>query len=71
MVFWLKSFDPNDGDGFMFSSNRNISKIMKKMESLPDPPGHSGSSFAITMRHLHFIAKHGMDEYKNNIEQNN
>jgi hypothetical protein len=34
------------------------------MESLPNPPGHSGGSFAITMRHLEYIAKNGMDKFK-------
>ena len=67
---WMKSFEPEANEGFMFSSNRNISKIMKKMESLPDPPGHSGSSFGMTMRHLEFIAKHGMDKYKIEITNN-
>ena len=67
---WLKSFEPEDNEGFMFSSNGNISRIVEKMESLPDPPGHSGSSFAITMRQLEFIAKHGMDKYKIEITNN-
>lgn len=61
---WLRNFNPKDTDGFMFTENPNINKIMAKMESLPDAPGHSGASFAITMRHLEFIAKHGIDEYK-------
>ena len=64
LMGWLKIFKPEDGDGFMWSKNPNIRKISEKMESLPDAPGHSGSSFAITMRHLEFIAKHGIDEYK-------
>jgi hypothetical protein len=64
LMGWLRNFNPKDTDGFMFTENPNINKIMAKMESLPDAPGHSGASFAITMRHLEFIAKHGIDEYK-------
>jgi len=37
------------------------------MEELPNSPGHSGSSFAFTMRHLQYIAKHGLDKYKREI----
>jgi hypothetical protein len=64
LLGWLKNFTPEDGNGFMWSKNPNIRKISDKMESLPDPPGHSGATFAITMRHLEYIAKHGIDEYK-------
>lgn len=61
---WMMSFQPEDNKGFMWSKHPNISMIMQKMESLPDAPGHSGSSFGLTMRHLEYIAKHGMDKYK-------
>lgn len=61
---WLKDFTPNDNEGFMWSGHPNIYQIMKKMDSLPNPPEHSGSSFAFTMRHLEYIAKNGMDSYK-------
>lgn len=61
---WLKTFTPEHDKGFMFSDNKNISKIITKMESLPDAPGHSGSSFGWTMRQLEFIAKQGLDKYK-------
>jgi hypothetical protein len=64
LLGWLRNFTPKDTDGFMFTQNPNIKKIIEKMESLPDAPGHSGSSFAVTMRHLEFIAKYGIDEYK-------
>ena len=37
------------------------------MEELPNSPGHSGASFACTMRHLQYIAKHGLDKYKRDI----
>jgi hypothetical protein len=61
---WLKDFEPSVSTGFMFSEHPNVIKIGNKMESLPDAPGHSGSSFGFTLRHLQYMAKHGMDEYK-------
>ena len=64
---WLKKFNPEEGDGFSWTNHPNIEKIGQKMESLPNPPGHSGCSFAITMRHLEFIAKEGLDKYKTAI----
>jgi hypothetical protein len=60
---WLKTFDPSD-EGFSWSKHPNISIIGQKMESLPDAPGHSGASFALTIRHLEYIAKNGMHKYK-------
>ena len=54
---WLKTFEPNANEGFSWSNHPNINRIIQKMESLPDAPGHSGCSFALTMRHLEYIAK--------------
>lgn len=64
LMGWLKNYTPDTNEGFMFSKSPNIRKISEKMESLPDAPGHSGPSFADTMRHLEYIAKYGLDEYK-------
>jgi len=61
---WLKTFEPSENTGFMFSSHPNVTQIGNKMHSLPDSPGHSGCSFAFTMRHLQYIAKNGMEKYK-------
>ena len=63
---FLSTFEPEEGKGFMFTQSDEINKIGKKMEELPNPPGHSGSSFGFTMRHLQFIAKNGIDKYKKN-----
>lgn len=64
---WMKEYTPEENKGFAWSNHPNINRITEKMESLPDPPGHSGSSFAITMRHLEYIAKNGLDEYKREV----
>lgn len=65
----LKTFDPENGS-FMFCNHPNVLLIGNKMEKLPNSPGHSGSSFSFTMKHLHFIAKNGIDEYKKEIIRN-
>jgi hypothetical protein len=64
LLSWLKGFTPEPDEGFSWSKDPNIYLIGRKMESLPDPPGHSGSSFSFTMRHLDYIAKNGLDQYK-------
>lgn len=61
---WLKDYTLGEGEGFMFNGHPNVTKIGNKMHELPDSPGHSGSSFAFTMRHLHYIAQNGLDQYK-------
>ena len=66
---WMKEFNPAPDEGFMWTTHPNVYRISEKMETLPNPPGHSGSSFAFTMRTLEFIAKHGLDEYKKRFPQ--
>jgi hypothetical protein len=66
---WLKDFEPAENEGFAWSKHPNVSMIGMKMASLPDAPGHSGSSFALTMRHLEYIAKNGMHKYKEYITE--
>ena len=64
---FLSKFEPEEGKGFMFTDHHEINRIGEKMEELPNSPGHSGASFACTMRHLQYIAKHGLDKYKRDI----
>lgn len=47
---------------FMFSNNPAISKIMTKMSEL-GYDGHSGCSFAWTMRQMEFLAKNGKQAF--------
>lgn len=61
---WLRTFEPKANEGFMFSSHPNIAVIGNKMHEIDDSIGHSGSSFAYTMRELQFIAQKGIDDYK-------
>jgi hypothetical protein len=52
-----------DRVSFMFSSDKEIEVISKKMEEL-GYDGHSGASFGMTMRNMQFIALHGLEEHK-------
>lgn len=54
----------NEQNGFMFSSSPNIGRIISKIEQL-GYGGHSGSSFAFTMRAMQNIANYGMDNFMN------
>jgi hypothetical protein len=62
---FLKNFTPNNNEGFMFTNHPKVYEIGNMMESCPHPPGHSGCSFAWTMRQLESIAKDGYEGYKN------
>jgi hypothetical protein len=55
---WMKSYTPDEGKGFMFSSHENITKMGSAMKT-----GHSGSSFGWTMRSLESIAKNGWESF--------
>ena len=46
---WVKNFDDNK-NGFMFSTHRNLQKITELMKY----NGHSGGSFAFTMRQCQY-----------------
>jgi len=50
-------------ESYMFSSDKEIGIISKKMEEL-GYYGHSGASFGMTMRNMQFIALHGLEEHK-------
>lgn len=61
---WLKLYEPDD-TRFMWSTHDNILIISEKMQSLPNPPNHSGSSFGHIMRIMEYIAKNGLEQFKN------
>jgi len=55
---YLRDNPPSESTGYMFSNNPAFTAIMNHMEV-----GHSGSSYAWTMRNLQYIATHGLDAY--------
>ena len=62
----LREFEPLASKGFMFSPDQELNIIEKMMDSSEASVqvGHSGASFALTMRNLKFIANNGLDAYK-------
>jgi len=54
----------NENNGFMFSKSPNVSRIYSKIEQL-GYRGHSGASFAYTMRTMQYIGEHGMEHFMN------
>ena len=55
---YLRDNPPSETTGYMFSNNPAFLAINSNMQV-----GHSGSSYAWTMRNLQYIAIHGMDAY--------
>ena len=55
---YLRDNPPSESTGYMFSNNPAFTVITNHMEV-----GHSGSSYAWTMRNLQYIATHGLDAY--------
>ena len=50
---WLKTYTPEDGKGFMFTSHPNLDRISAAMKYT----GHSGASYGFTMRKMEQEAK--------------
>lgn len=55
---YLRVNPPSESTGYMFSSDSIFTVINGNMQV-----GHSGSSYAWTMRNLQYIANHGLDAY--------
>ena len=54
----LYNFFVDETRGFMFTNSDEINELMTLIEH-DSKIGHSGCSFAFTMRNLHFIARYG------------
>ena len=55
---YLRDTPPSEKTGYMFSHNPMFTVILGNMQV-----GHSGGSYAWTMRNLQYIATHGLDAY--------
>jgi len=56
---WLSTYTPDPTKGFMFSNDPKLLLIINTMKV-----SHSGGSFAHYMRDMAYIAKNGLDRYK-------
>jgi hypothetical protein len=64
---WLREYTPEEGKGFVFSSHPNLDRIISAMKY----EGHSGSSYAWTMRQMEYIAKHGWTLFEFAVRKQN
>ena len=58
---FMRSFTPNDTQGFIYSSHEMLDAISSETDRLG--VGHSAASFGITMRSMEMIAKEGWQKY--------
>ena len=57
---YLSSYEPPNGEGFMFSrGDIVVESVQQHMQT-----GHSGSTMALTMRHLQLLAQVGFPKYR-------
>lgn len=61
---WMRTFEPEQSKGFMFSEAPELNRIQAKMAEDPVSGNHSGSSYGCMMRSMQYIAKNGYDKYK-------
>ena len=61
---FMKNDEPDEG-GYMFgkSQNRKLREQIDDAISKADSLGHSGASYAITMRNMQYIAKNGWTNF--------
>lgn len=57
---WMKTYEPEEGKGFMFSNHPNLDIIQKNMNY----GGHSGASYGWTMRTMQELAKKGWKDFR-------
>lgn len=60
---FLHDYDESEQHGFIWSRDTEINILLGKIED--DSGGHSGSSMGYTIRKMHYIAKYGYNEFKN------
>ncbi len=66
---WLRNFEPEKEKGFMFTRDvPELDRIRQELAKDPVNSGHSGSSYAITMRNMEYIAKNGYVAFKEMID---
>lgn len=61
----FRNFVVNESRGFMFSNCELIKDITDAI--CDDCHDHSGTSMALTLRHLHCISKYGIEQYENKL----
>jgi hypothetical protein len=57
----IMKVDPPEDVGYMCWNNREVNKIMIKIDKISN--NHSGASLSFMMRHMNYIAKNGWVSY--------
>jgi hypothetical protein len=65
----LWDYMKKEQDNYMFNTDRELFRIMAKIEEL-GYNGHSGFTFAWTMRQLQYIAQNGEEKYRDVVISN-
>jgi len=65
---WLKDFEVNKKEGFLFAQTPELKRIKTKMFEQDIAQDHSGASYAFTMQSMDFIAKNGYEEFRRRRE---
>ena len=61
---WLSQLNMSVESFMLLDSDRkHLNEIYDYIAKMPNDPGHSGSTFCITMRHMREIAVNGLDAY--------
>ena len=63
---WLANYDVDEEKGFMFSVGVELEMIGEKMREQDVAQLHSGYSYGVTMRSMHYIAKNGYGMFRDN-----
>lgn len=59
----LREVEPDENEGFMWTTDERLCQIMNKVDAASSIGGHSGASMGITMRQMQQIARDGWSEY--------
>jgi len=60
---FLHDYNVSEETGFLWARDTELNILLGKIED--DYGGHSGSSMGYTIRKMHYIAKYGYNEFKN------
>ena len=59
---YIRDNPPSDNTGYMFSNDINISRISNHQKVIDS--GHTGATFAYSMRIMQMISKNGFNKFK-------
>ena len=61
---WFRIYEPTTNTGFMYCKTSQLDRLKLQMWKDPINENHSGSSYALIMREMEYIAKYGYNHFK-------